>query len=255
MRAAAVVFAGSGLDDPVANAEIERHVAALRADGAAVVHLSPHAGGGPDVGVDNAAGIAGMVVALARLGHRSIAFLAGPRALFVARERLDGFRRGLGEAGLEADERLVVHGSFDRDGGAAGIDALLAGVAPFTAVACANDLLALGALARLEALGIPVPSAVSVAGFDDVSVAAITAPPLSTVALPLREMGRLGFRQAEAVLAGAPLPPDRLPTRLVLRGSTGSAPAIPLPDPLRAVAPHLHLDPRPAAAPTPGATP
>ena len=149
MRAAAVVFAGSGLDDPVGNEEMDRHVEAMRAEGAAVVHLSPHARGGPDVGVDNAAGIASMIAALAGLGHRHIAFLAGPRALFVARERLDGYRRGLAEAGLPVDERLVVHTSFDREGGALGVDTLLAGEAPFTAVVCANDLLALGALARV----------------------------------------------------------------------------------------------------------
>ena len=229
MRAAAVVFAGSGLDDPVGNEEMDRHVEAMRAEGAAVVHLSPHARGGPDVGVDNAAGIASMVAALAALGHRHIAFLAGPRALFVARERLDGYRRGLAEAGLPVDERLVVHTSFDREGGALGVDTLLAGEAPFTAVVCANDLLALGALARLEALGIAVPHAVSVAGFDDISIAAMTAPALSTVRMPLRELGRLGFRHAESALAGEAIAPDRLPTDLVLRGSTGVPPAVPLP--------------------------
>jgi LacI family transcriptional regulator len=237
MRAAAVVFAGSGLDDPAGNEEMDRHVQAMRDEGAAVVHLSPHAGGSADVAVDNAAGIASMVSALAALGHRHIAFLAGPRALFVARDRLEGYRRGLVEAGLPVDERLVVHTGFDRDGGALGVDTLLAGEAPFTAIACANDLLALGALARLESLGIPVPGAVSVAGFDDISVAAMTAPALSTVRMPLREMGRLGFRHAEATLAGEPVPPDHLPLELVLRRSTGAPPAEALPDALHATTP------------------
>jgi LacI family transcriptional regulator len=229
MRAAAVVFAGSGMDDPEGNAEMDRHVQAMRDEGAAVVHLSPHAGGGPDVAVDNAGGIASMVAALAALGHEHIAFLAGPRALFVARDRLDGYRRGLAEAGLPVDERLVVHTGFDRDGGALAVDTLLAGGAPFTAIACSNDLLALGALARLEALGIPVPGAVSVAGFDDISIAAMTAPALSTVRMPLREMGRLGFRHAEAALAGEAATPDHLPLELVLRASTGAPPAQALP--------------------------
>jgi len=114
MRAAAVVFAGSGLDDPTLSEEMDRHLAAMRADGAAIVHLSPHALGEPDVGVDNAAGIAAMVSALVGLGHRRIAFLAGPRSLFVARARLAGYRRGLEDAGIEFDERLVVRTkSFD----------------------------------------------------------------------------------------------------------------------------------------------
>ena len=225
MRAAAVVFAGSGLDDPGVNAEIERHLAAMRADGAAVVHLSPHAGGEPEVGVDNEGGIATLIVALAELGHRRIAFLAGPSSLFVARDRLAGYRRGLLEAGIEFDPDLVVRTSFDRAGGALGVDTLLAGDAPFTAVACANDLLALGALERFAELGIAVPGEVSVAGFDDIAMTAMTAPALSTVRLPLRELGRRGYVHAGGVLTGDEIPSETLPTELVLRASTAPPPA------------------------------
>ena len=229
MRAAAVVFAGSGLDDRELNQEIERHLAAMRADGAAVVHLSPHAGGEPDVGVDNVAGIAEMVAALVDLGHRRIAFLAGPSSLFVARDRLEGYHRGLAAAGIQPDDGLVIHTSFDREGGALGVDTLLEGSAPFTAIACANDPLAMGALARLAELEISVPARVSVAGFDDVPVAAITSPSLSTVRLPLREMGRRGFAEAARVLVGDALTPAVLPTELAMRASTAVPPAVALP--------------------------
>lgn len=225
MRAAAVVFAGSGLDDPAANAEIGRHLAAMRADGAAVVHLSPHAGGEPEVGVDNEAGIAAMVAALVELGHRRIAFLAGPTSLFVARERLAGYRRGLETARIPFDDRLVVATSFDAAGGALAVDVLRGtdGATDVTAICCANDLLALGAIQRLVALGVDVPGEVSVAGFDDISTAALTAPSLSTVRLPLRELGRLGFEQADRRLAGTEPEPVRLPTEVILRGSTAVA--------------------------------
>jgi LacI family transcriptional regulator len=222
IRAAAVVFAGSGLDDPELTEEVDRHVTAMRADGAAIVHLSPHALGQPEVSVDNAAGIAAMVAALVALGHREIAFLAGPRSLFVARERLAGYRRGLEDAGIVFDERLVVRTTFDREGGALGVDTLIAGAVPFSAICCANDLLALGVLRRLAELGIDVPGKVSVAGFDDISTAALTAPSLSTVRLPLRELGRRGFEHAERLLAGGA--PERivLPTEVILRESTAS---------------------------------
>ena len=203
IRAAAVVFAGSGLDDPMRNDEMDRHLAAMRADGAAIVHLSPHAHGEPEVGVDNAAGIAAMVGALVGLG---------PPADRVPRRPVVAVRRPRAAGGLPAGAR---------DGGppvrrAAGRAARVrrAAAAPsastscsmpaiaFTAIACANDLLALGALQRLAALGIDVPGAVSVAGFDDISTAALTAPALSTVRLPLRELGRRGFAHADAVLRG-----------------------------------------------------
>lgn len=222
IRAAAVVFAGSGLDDPASNAEIERHLAAMRADGAAVVHLSPHAGGEPEVRVDNEAGIAAMVAALVELGHRRIAFLAGPTGLFVARERLAGYRRGLESAGIAFDEARVVRTGFDLAGGALAVDVLRAADVDVTAICCANDLLALGALQRLAALGIDVPGTISVAGFDDISTAALTAPSLSTVRLPLRELGRLGFEQAGRRLAGEDPAPQLLPTEVVLRASTAA---------------------------------
>lgn len=229
MRAAAVIFAGSGLDDPVLAEELPKHLAAIRGAGAAVVHLSPHALGEPEVRVDNAGGIAAMVAALVGLGHRRIAFLAGPQSLHVARHRLAGYRRGLAEAGIAPDERLVVRTTFDREGGVRAVDALLAGDAPFTAVCCSNDLLALGALERLGERGIDVPRDVSVAGFDDISVAALTSPPLSTVRLPLREMGRRGFEHAARVIAGEPAEPVVMPTEVVLRGSTAAAPPATLP--------------------------
>ena len=229
MRAAAVIFAGSGIDDPERNDELARHLDGIRANGGAVVHLSPHAQGAPEVGVDSAAGICEMVGALAELGHRRIAFLAGPTALYVARERLAGYRRGLAAAGLGADDRLIVPSGFDRDGGVRGVDRLLATGAPFSAILCANDLLAIGALRRLAELGIAVPDQVSVAGFDDISMADMTAPRLSTVRLPLREMGRRGFDYAiraldRAAQDGVALEPEVLPTEVVLRDSTGPAP-------------------------------
>lgn len=229
MRAAAVIFAGSGLDDPEQNEEIAKHLAAMRDYGAAVVHLSPHAAGAADVGVDNAAGIAKLVAALVELGHRQIAFLAGPTSLYVARERLAGYRAGLAAAGLPFDDRLVVSTGFHREGGELAVDHLLAGDAPFSAIVCANDLLALGALERLAGRGVQVPAEVSVAGFDDIPTATMTTPPLTTVRLPLHEIGRRGAAFAEVMLAGETPVREIMPTELILRGSTSVAPAVPLP--------------------------
>jgi LacI family transcriptional regulator len=239
MRAAAVIFAGSGLDDPALNEDLPKHVAAMRSYGAAVVHLSPHALGEPEIGVDNAGGVAAIVGELVALGHRRIAFLAGPASLYVARSRLEGYRRGLADAGIAFDPHLVVTTTFDDAGGAAGVDRLLAGDAAFSAICCANDLLALGALERLDRLGIDVPADVSVSGFDDIRMAAMTTPSLSTVRLPLREMGRRGFLYADGLLAGRQPTSELMPTAVVMRNSTA-------PPPDTALLPHRP----PAATPT-----
>jgi LacI family transcriptional regulator len=220
LRAGAVIFAGSGIADDDANAEMGRHVAGIRANGSAVVHLSPHADGPPDVGIDNAAAMAAMVAALVELGHTRVAFLAGPASLIVARQRLNGYRSGISAAHLAIDEQLIVNTGFDRAGGAAGVDELTRRGVDFTAICCANDLLALGALQRLAELGRAVPEEVSVAGFDDIAIAALTEPHLSTVHLPLREMGRCGFDTALRTLAGEEVAPVTLPTNVVLRDST-----------------------------------
>ena len=171
-----------------------------------------------------------MVAALVGLGHRRIAFLAGPR---VAVRRPASGSRGTGGARRRRGSRSTSGWSsrttFDADGGALGVDALLAGGAPFTAVCCANDLLALGALQRLAELGIDVPGAVSVAGFDDISTAAMTAPSLSTVRLPLRELGPARVRarrpRAGRRRAGARGPADRGRAARVDRAAPGRRPA------------------------------
>jgi len=228
LRAAAVIFAGSGLDDAALNAELPRHVAAMRESGSAVVHLSPHALGEAEIRVDNVGGVAAMVAALVGLGHRRIAFLAAPQGLYVHAPRLAGYRQGLADAGIDYDERLVAHGGFSAEEGARGVDALLAGGAEFTAICCASDQTALGALQRLHELSIAVPGEVSVAGFDDISIAAMTSPSLSTVRVSPREMGRQGFAYAEALLSGRLAAPVLMPTTVVLRESTAAPPSIPL---------------------------
>ena len=99
----------------------------------------------------------------------------------------------------------------------------------FTAVCAANDLLALGALQRLSELGIAVPGEVSVAGFDDIQTAVMATPRLSTVRLPLHDIGRRGFAFAERQLAGERPRRELLPTELVMRDSTAPPPPVALP--------------------------
>lgn len=220
MRAAAIIFAGSGIREAKLEEALTRHLDAMERYGAAVVHLSPSFRGPAVVGVDNAGAMAAIVRALIALGHRRIGYLSGPDWLYVATDREEGYRRALADAGIELDPSIIIPTTFDEDGGAEGVDRLLRVDPRITAIACANDLLALGALDRLAVLGASVPDDVSVTGFDDIPGASRTMPSLSTVRLPLRDLGHAGFRHAEKVLAGGRPRRRQLPYELTLRRST-----------------------------------
>ncbi|HET9596081.1 MAG TPA: LacI family DNA-binding transcriptional regulator [Anaeromyxobacteraceae bacterium] len=127
---------------------------------------------------------------LARLGHRRIACVAGPARLSPSALRVAGYRDALREADLPLDPALLVHGDFRPAGAAAAARALLASARPPSAVFACNDLMALGVLSAAAAAGRRVPADLAVVGYDDIELAAFTAPPLTTVVQPRRELGR-----------------------------------------------------------------
>ena len=227
MRAAAILFAGSGIRASGFEDQMARHLVAMERYGAAIVHLSPGLRGPAQVGIDNVSAMAAIVRGLIALGHRRIGYLSGPEWLYVASDRDRGYRHALADAGIELDPRIVISTSFDIAGGVTGIDRLLAVEPRVTAVACANDLLALGALDRLSELGIAVPAEMSLSGFDDIPGASRTAPSLSTVKVPLRELGSMGFQHALKTLAGRRPHRRLLPYEVVFRGSTSAPRARP----------------------------
>jgi LacI family transcriptional regulator len=140
--------------------------------------------------IDNRLGAKLAVRHLVELGHRNIAIVAGPPPNADAAERLLGYREALREAGLRADLRLELPGDFGEESGARA-GALLAQLVPRpTAVFAANDSMAIGCLAALRARGLRVPDDVSLVGFDDIPIARYLTPPLTTVQVPIAELGR-----------------------------------------------------------------
>lgn len=164
---------------------------------------------------------------LLTLGHRRIAYVAGPPGRSTTRERLTGHREALRRHDPTLPETcapLTVHAGFERSAGYDATRELLRRGESFTAVAAANDTVAAGVVAALKEAGLRIPEDVSVAGFDDLPFCVDTAPALTTVRLPLREAGVLA---AHLVTGRRALPPGgitTLPAELMVRGSTAPPP-------------------------------
>lgn len=175
--------------------------------------------------IDSFGGARAMVAHLAEHGHRRIAVINGPAENFDARERLRGYRSALEEAGLPPSPELEVAGDFTGLAGFTGASALLALESRPTAIFATNDAMAIGALSALQAAGVSVPAEMALAGFDDVSSTHYTNPPLSSVHVPIHELGvRAVGLLVDALRAAADLPrQETLPATLVLRRSCGCA--------------------------------
>ncbi|MFJ6728484.1 LacI family DNA-binding transcriptional regulator [Streptomyces sp. NPDC091281] len=153
--------------------------------------------------------------------HRPLV-LTGPARFGCVRDRHAGFRDAYAEAGHPLGPGQVVESDFTEAHGRAVVGERLAAGRDFDAVFAHNDLGAVGAMAAVHAAGLRVPQDVAVVGFDDIPMAALTRPPLTTVRQPMRRMGETAAGLLLARLTGEALPasPVVLPTSLVARGST-----------------------------------
>ncbi|MFE5614279.1 LacI family DNA-binding transcriptional regulator [Streptomyces sp. NPDC056463] len=171
---------------------------------------------------DNVGAGRSAVTHLAGSGRRRIATITGPLDMYVARCRLDGYRRGLAEAGIAADERLVATGDFTEEGGRRAMRELLDREPDLDAVFAASDVMAAGARGVLRESGRRVPQDVALVGVDDSAVARHMDPPLTSVRQPIEEMGRTMARLLlqEIAEASGEQPHRVLPTELVVRESS-----------------------------------
>ncbi len=128
---------------------------------------------------------------LVNLGHRRVAFISGPSTFRSSHERGAGFRRGLKENKVAFDETLAVQGAYTYESGVEAAEALLQRPDRPTAIFAGNDEMAIGVYTAARNLGLRVPEDLSVVGFDDAPMAARIWPPLTTVRLPIRDMGHM----------------------------------------------------------------
>lgn len=221
-RVEALIMAGSGLDDRDYSRAMAGQLAAFTGSGGRVAFIGRHNIPGDAVLPDNVGGARALGRLLAELGHQRIGVIDGPALVTTSRDRLDGFRSGLRDYKLRLDPKLIVGGDFSRDGGARAALELLDRDPEISAIFALNDLMAVGALAALRERGISVPDQVAVAGFDDIPLAADLTPALTTVRVPMIEMGARAM-----ALALQPISPElqveHLATELVVRASSGEA--------------------------------
>lgn len=172
------------------------------------------------VTLDNREGARQAVAHLLRDGHRRIGFINGHREAFVSEERLQGYRHAMAEAGL-AHEEWVFHGDFDEASGSEGARRLLQQHPDLTALFCASDLMAIGAMRELKAMGKRMPQDVSVIGFDNIDLAHYVTPTLSTVHQPRYQFGTQAMDVIVNLLNGEEVEPVVLAPEILIRESSG----------------------------------
>ena len=131
---------------------------------------------------------------LLELGHKDIAYISGPTDKCDASLRLEGHKRALSEAGLPINPQLIFNGDYSEEDGKIGLLELMARDMPFTALVCANDWMASGAISCARDLGMSLPHDLSVVGFDDVVFAHHVFPRLTTVSNPIAEMAEMSAK-------------------------------------------------------------
>ena len=171
----------------------------------------------PAVVADSRRGAREVAAYVLAQGHRRLAIIGGPLVLWTAEQRLAGYREAIAAAALDPDEVPVAVGNYRQESGYELAERLLAGPEETrpTALLCANDQMAIGAIEYCRAARIRIPEDLSIVGFDDVPIARLIAPALTTVSQPAREMGyaaaKLLFNRLDPAIRAAANPEDLEP--------------------------------------------
>ena len=158
------------------------------------------------------------------LGHKRIAFFAGPPITPWTRERFEGYRRALRDANLDVDDKLVFQaGRNIEDGANAALQMINEGVTP-TAIQCVNDMVAIGAAETLIAQGHRIPEDISIIGFGNILLSHHFRVPLTTVRQPKFHLGQAAMDMLQQLMKGQHPAPRRIAAELIIRTSTAPAP-------------------------------
>lgn len=178
----------------------------------------------PNIEVDGRAGVRQLLAHLVERGRRRIAYISAPPDLTLQADRFAGYQDGLRDAGIAFDSSLLAGGNLTRPGGYEAARRLLALAQPPTAIVCANDLTAIGAMRAAHELGLRVGRDLAVAGFDGVEDTEHSQPPLTTLQQPVYDIARRLVVMLLALIEGEE-PAERhvtLQPELIIRESTGA---------------------------------
>jgi LacI family transcriptional regulator len=191
-----------------------------------VVVVGRHRGGFPAVLVNNILSAQEAIRHLVDLGHKRIGHIGGPPRSTTAQDRLKGYKKGLAEAGIKFEKQLVIRGNLTPQSGfAAAREILSLKKNRPTAIFAANDLMAFGAASAAKELGLKIPGDLALVGFDNVPLSPYYDPPLTTVAIPMYNLGSASMGMIVDIVSGRPHEPQIvLETKLIIRASTDGSP-------------------------------
>ncbi|KQO97040.1 LacI family DNA-binding transcriptional regulator [Leifsonia sp. Leaf264] len=215
-RPRVIILAGSRVVGDEYEQQLTAELTAFQATGGRVTLISQSLAPFHTVLLDNYAGARALASELVGLGYSRFAAIAGAAKLRTASDRLSGFRAGLADHGLELPESDVAVTAFTRDGGYAGAEQLIPRITDFDLVFAVNDVMAVGAMSALRDAGITPGVDIAVAGYDDIPTVRDVTPALTTVRIPLEEVGA----RALALALGTGAPEDPIATEVILRAST-----------------------------------
>ena len=175
------------------------------------------------IGFNNAEAMRGLAQLVIGKGHRRIGFISADMASNDrARERLRGVKDAMADAGIDPENLTLVETSYGFETGGDAFRAIMSAETPPTVVMCGNDVLAIGALRAAKEMGLRTPTDISITGFDDIELAMLAEPALTTVHVPHSEMGRRAARMLMKMVQGdEPVSSLELPTDIMVRQTLG----------------------------------
>jgi LacI family transcriptional regulator len=220
-RVGAIILGGTGLDDDEYRARLSRELTGYVKQGGRVVMSARHGLPFTEFVPDNVSGARAAVEHLLERGHRHIGIITGPHGLTDTFDRLLGAKKAYESYDVPWDDNLVFEGDFRRTSGLAGCERLLAREPDLTAIFAMTDDMAFGVYEAATAHGLRIPADLSVIGYNDVAMARVLSPPLTTVSYPTAELARSAV---EACVGDEALERTQvvLPSELIVRKSVAA---------------------------------